>query len=88
MLLKILLLWLFLCFSYSNAEELNTENLLDEADTWSQSGLVSSDTCSYSGALLPREVCFGHANTRGTVDGGGTITSDQLSLIDDGGLTI
>ena len=87
MVLKILLLWLFLCYSYSNAEELNTENLLNEADTWSQSGRVSADTCSYSGALQPGEVCFGHANTRGTVDGGGTITSDEISFITDGGLT-
>ena len=86
--LKILLLWLFLCSSSSNAEELNTDNLLDEADTWTQSGLVSSDTCSYSGALQPGEVCFGHSATGGSVDGGGTITSDQLSLINDGGLTV
>ena len=85
--LKVFLFLLLVC-SYSKAEELNTENLLNEADTWDQTGLVSSDTCSYSGALLPGEVCFGHAATRGEVDGGGTITSDQLSLIDDGGLSI
>ena len=88
MVLKILLLWLFLLSSYSKAETLNTGNLLDEADTWDQTGLVSSDTCSYSGTLDPGQVCFGHSNTRGEVDGGGTITSDQISLINDGGLSI
>lgn len=88
MVLKILLLWLFLCSSYSKAETLNTGNLLDEADTWDQTGLVSSDTCSYSGTLDPGQVCFGHSTTRGEVDGGGTITSDQISLINDGGLSI
>jgi len=88
MVLKILLLWLFLCSSYSKAETLNTGNLLDEADTWNQTGLVSSDTCSYSGTLDTGQVCFGHSNTRGKIDGGGTITSDQISLINDGGLSI
>lgn len=88
MVLKILLLWLFLCSSYSKAETLNTGNLLDEADTWNQTGLVSSDTCSYSGTLDPGQVCFGHSTTRGEIDGGGTITSDQISLINDGGLSI
>lgn len=88
MVLKILLLWLFLLFSYSKAETLNTGNLLDEADTWDQTGLVSSDTCSYSGTLDPGQVCFGHSNTPGEIDGGGTITSDQISLINDGGLSI
>ncbi len=85
--LKVCSLLLLVC-SYSKAEELQTENLIDEADTWDQTGLVSSDTCSYSGTLLPGEVCFGHSNTRGEVDGGGTITSDIISLVDDGGLTV
>ena len=78
-----LLLYLLLLPFYfdAKAEVITTGNLINEADTWDQTGLVSSDTCSYSGTLEPGEVCFGHALTNGEIDGGGIITSNQMSLI-------
>ena len=74
--------------SLHDALPISTDNLINEADTWDQTGLVSSDTCSYSGTLEPGEVCFGHALTNGEVDGGGIITSNQMSLIDDAGMSV
>ena len=85
-----LLLYLLLLPFYfdAKAEVITTGNLINEADTWDQTGLVSSDTCSYSGTLEPGEVCFGHALTNGEIDGGGIITSNQMSLINDAGMSV
>jgi hypothetical protein len=85
-----LLLYLLLLPFYfdAKAEVITTSNLINEADTWDQTGLVSSDTCSYSGTLEPGEVCFGHALTNGEIDGGGIITSNQMSLINDAGMSV
>ena len=84
MLLKILVFWLCLCFYSSNAEELNTGNLVKPADEWTLKDRASTTQCSYSGILEDGEVCTGHANQRGEIAGGGSITSDEISLINQG----
>ena len=84
---KVLLVLFCLPWFYSNAETVTTPNLINDADTWVQDGLVSSDTCSYSGTLEAGEVCFGHSLTNGNADGGGSILSNSMSLLG-GGLDV
>ena len=85
--LKILVLLLLVCFSYSKAEEIDTGNILDPADEWTLEDKASTTQCSYSGTLEDGEVCTGSADNRGEVIGGGRIISDEYSLINEG-LTI
>jgi len=85
--LKILVLLLLVCFSYSKAEEIDTGNILDPADEWTLEDKASITQCSYSGTLEDGEVCTGSADNRGEVSGGGKIISDEYSLINQG-LTI
>ena len=84
MVLKTLVLWLLVYCSFSKAEELTTENILDPADTWTTYDRASTQQCSYSGALEDGEVCTGSADQGGTAIGGGGIISQEYSLKDQG----
>ena len=81
--LKLFFLLLLAC-SYSKAEEINTENLLDPADEWELYDRASTTQCNYSGQLEDGEVCTGHSDQRGTIGIGGGVLSDQISLLDQG----
>jgi len=87
--LKILVLLLLVCFSYSKAEEIDTGNILDPADEWTLEDKASTTQCSYSGTLEDGEVCTGSSSISGSYNenDGGKIVSDQYSLINQG-LTI
>ena len=82
--LKILVLLLLVCFSYSKAEEKDTGNILSPADQWTLYDDASTTQCSYSGQLEDGEVCTGNANQRGNVEGGGGVISQEYSLINQG----
>ena len=84
--LKILVLLLLVCFSYSKAEDLTTGNILDPADEWTLEDKASTTQCSYSGTLEDGEVCTGSSSIRGgyNENDGGKIVSDQYSLINQG----
>ena len=86
MVLKILVLWLCLCFSYSKAEEIDTGNLVPPADEWTLEDKASTTQCSYSGQLEDGEVCTGSSSIRGGYNetDGGRIISDEISLINQG----
>jgi hypothetical protein len=84
MVLKTLVLWLLVYCSFSKAEELTTENILDPADTWTTYDRASTEQCSYSGTLEDGEVCTGSADQGGTAIGGGGIISEEYSLKDQG----
>ena len=87
--LKILVLLLLVCFSYSKAEEIDTGNILNPADEWTLEDKASTTQCSYSGTLEDGEVCTGSSSISGSYNenDGGKIVSDQYSLINQG-LTI
>ena len=87
MILRILVFWLLVCSYSSKAEEIDTGNLVPPADEWTLKNKASITQCSYSGQLEDGEVCTGSANQRGSVTGGGDITSDKISLLEQG-LTI
>jgi len=84
--LKILVLLLLVCFSYSKAEDLTTGNILDPADEWTLEDKASTTQCSYSGTLEDGEVCTGSSSIGGgyNENDGGKIVSDQYSLINQG----
>ena len=84
--LKILVLLLLVCFSYSKAEEIDTGNLVPPADEWTLEDQASITQCSYSGQLEDGEVCTGSSSIRGgyNENDGGKIVSDQISLINQG----
>ena len=84
--LKILVLLLLVCFSYSKAEEIDTGNLVPPADEWTLEDQASITQCSYSGQLEDGEVCTGSSSIRGgyNQNDGGKIVSDQISLINQG----
>ncbi len=70
--------------------ETTTSNLAPDisSNNYTSSGRVivgPAGNCNHSGALQAGEACFGHANTAGQADGGGTITSNKFDI--DTGLT-
>ena len=81
--LKLFSLFLLVSF-YSKAEDIDTGNVVDPADTWQLYDKASTTNCSYSGQLEDGEVCTGSATSRGNIPGGGGILSDTISVLDQG----
>ena len=82
--LKILVLLLLVCFSYSKAEEKDTGNILSPADEWTLYDNASITQCNYSGSLEDGEVCTGSADQVGKTTGGGGVISQEYSLLNQG----
>lgn len=64
-----------------------TENLAPDISTsnYTKQGRVGTkngwdNSCSYSGGTATGEACFGHSNSQGKADGGGTITSNRFDI--------
>ena len=62
-----------------------TDNLVPDNDgtNYTTSGKVrlqGDGNCSYGGAIQQNEACFGSANSRGSYDGGGTVTSPKIGI--------
>ena len=62
-----------------------TDNLAPDLNStnYSSSGKViigPNSGCNYSGNVLAKEACFGSANSNGSFDGGGTITSNKFDI--------
>lgn len=62
-----------------------TENLVPDNDgtNYTTSGRVrlqGDGSCSYGGTIQQNEACFGAANSGGSYDGGGTVTSPKIGI--------